>query len=667
MSLFQPAPRTPEEVAAAAPLAIPPDAVRDMDEATWYAKVRRPPETPQLTLRAVLMGSTLGFLLAFTNLYVGLMTGWGLGVAITASILSYGIWTTLQSLGIARTPMTILENNCMQSTASSAGYATGSTMVSAIPALLMLSATPDNPAGAHMPPWELAAWTISVAGLGVTLAIPMKRNLINEERLTFPSGTAAAITLHSLYSSGTSALRKAKALAGSALLGAIVPVLTELNLASTVGDDGEVVREPLVVGHVKLFDPWLPVRGVAKDGTPLRASDWNMVLDVNPVMVAAGMIIGLRVTFWMLVGALVLAYGLGPEGLVDGWMSPVTKAEMFATSAPGKAWKEVGLWFGVSLMVAGSLTGFALQWRTILRAFSGLFAGLGGGGTVDPVVAATEVPTSWFLGGMGLFGSAVVVLAWYSAGVPPHYGVLAVVMTFVLSLVAARATGESDVTPIGAMGKIMQLTYGTLMPQSVTANILTANITSNAAAASADLLNDLKSGYLLGASPRRQFLAQAAGIVTGTIATTVGFRLLVPDATALTGGESGQARFPAPAAQAWKAVADLFKNGVEGMHPTYVRLIVAGLALGTVLSLFEAFVPSKLRAYVPSATGLGLGFILAFNYPLSMFLGALLAHAWTVRAPKSAEDLLVPVASGIIAGVSLMGVVVALLNLFVFV
>ena len=93
----------------------------------------------------------------------------------------------------------------------------------------------------------------------------------------------------------------------------------------------------------------------------------------------------------------------------------------------------------------------------------------------------------------------VVIVAWLSFDIPPYYGVLAVVMTFALAVVACRATGESDITPGGAMGKIMQLTYGVLIPQNSTANLMTASISSNAALASADLLNDLKSGYLLGA------------------------------------------------------------------------------------------------------------------------------------------------------------------------
>jgi uncharacterized oligopeptide transporter (OPT) family protein len=124
--------------------------------------------------------------------------------------------------------------------------------------------------------------------------------------------------------------------------------------------------------------------------------------------------------------------------------------------------------------------------------------------------------------------------------IPWHLGLIAVLLTFFLSLVACRATGESDITPIGAMGKVTQLVYGVLIPQNATANLMTASITANAAASSADLLTDLKSGYLLGANPRRQFLAQLMGVFAGTAASVIGFHLLVPDASVFTGSGGAQ-------------------------------------------------------------------------------------------------------------------------------
>ena len=394
----------------------------------------------------------------------------------------------------------------------------------------------------------------------------------------------------------------------------------------------------------------------------MKPSDWTITWDMNPVMIAAGALVGLRVTVWMTIGGLLLAYVAGPMGLVAEFTRP--DGETIAAVTKGtRAWKEIGLWLGAPMMVAGGLLSFAFQWRTIARAFKSI---LGGGeeSENEDRVNATEVPMSWFAVGLALAGAGVIAIAARYFEVPVHLGALAVLLTLALALVAARATGESDITPTGAMGKIMQLTYGVLIPQSATANLMTAGITAGAASSCADLLNDLKSGYLLGANPRRQFIAQAMGIVSGTVATVLGFYILVPDATALTGTDDAAPAFPAPAAQAWKAVAEVFRDGISSMHPMHQNAIWLGLAIGAALVVLERILP-RFKAWLPSAVGLGLGFILPFQYPLSMVVGAVIAWLWQRRNPSHAHDYLVPVSAGVIAGVSIIGVIVASLNNFV--
>jgi OPT family oligopeptide transporter len=665
MAIFQKAPLTAEEFEACAPLELTPSEVAGFDEAEWYARAYRG-ETPQLTVRAVLMGSVLGFFLAFTNLYIGLKTGWHLGVAITACILSYSIWQGMLRFGIAKTNMTILENNCMQSTASAAGYSTGGTFVSAIAALLMIQ-------GVHLPIWVLVVWTFFLAILGVTLAIPMKRNMINQEKLKFPSGLAAASTLQSLYADGREATKKARALMWSGLVGAIVPFLIDahfiIDKIKTTAD--AVVYKTLLPGSSKLFD-WLPHVGTKLNESGVseiaKPSDWTLRMDHNPVMIAAGALVGLRVALWMTVSGLVLAFLLGPAAQENLWVN-LDGETVAAVTKPGKAWKEIGLWFGAPIMVASGLMAFAFQWKTIARALSGIGKKSDGD---DDAQDGVEVPNSWFVAGMIVSACGVIFVANSQFNVPVHLGVLAVALTFILALVACRATGESDITPTGAMGKIMQLTYGVLIPQSATANLMTAGITAGAASSSADLLNDLKSGYLLGANPKRQFLAQFFGIFTGTIATVVGFKLLVPDATALLGqtladGTEIAPAFPAPAAVAWKAVADVFNSGIGNLHEMHRNAIFVGLSVGVLLTVIDRFAPKDIKKYLPSATGVGLGFILPFQYPLSMLIGAGIAYYWNKRNEKQCDSYLVPIASGIIAGVSIMGVVAAALNNFVFV
>jgi uncharacterized oligopeptide transporter (OPT) family protein len=115
---------------------------------------------------------------------------------------------------VVGTPMTILENNCMQSTASSAGYSTGGTLISAFAAYMLVSNTTLS-----LP--LMLAWVFLLAVLGVTMAIPMKRQMINIEQLRFPSGIAAAETLKALHSTGSIGMRSAKALGWAALLAAV--------------------------------------------------------------------------------------------------------------------------------------------------------------------------------------------------------------------------------------------------------------------------------------------------------------------------------------------------------------------------------------------------------------------------------------------------------------
>jgi uncharacterized oligopeptide transporter (OPT) family protein len=307
------------------------------------------------------------------------------------------------------------------------------------------------------------------------------------------------------------------------------------------------------------------------------------------------------------------------------------------------------------MMIAAGLLTFFSQWRTIARAMGGLGRGN------QASYATAEVPGSWFFG-LGLIATAgVLLIGDVFFAIPWYLGFIAVLLTFFLALVACRATGESDITPIGAMGKITQLVYGVLIPQNATANLMTASITANAAASSADLLTDLKSGYLLGAHPRRQFVAQLLGVFAGTAATVIGFHLLVPDAAVLTGSESSPPAFAAPGAQAWLAVAQLFQEGVGKLHPMARQGMMWGLLVGALLSGLELILP-KHKRWIPSPVGIGLGFMLPFFNPFSMFMGAVLAWLWSRRSPAHAERFLVPASSGIIAGESIVSVAIALAN-----
>ncbi len=580
----------------------------------------------QLTWRAVLIGSCLGGVLSLTNLYIGLKAGWGFGVAITASILSYAIWTSLLKVGLARTPMTILENNCMQSTASSAGYSTGGTLVSAFAAYIII-----NDQSMSVP--LMLAWVFFIAVLGVTMAIPMKRQMINIEQLRFPSGIAAAETLRALHAESSQGLRAAKALGLAGLIAAIDKFWAE-GLSTISASLERFSSGALLTGLQK----WLL-------GSHYEAwSGRTVVFSWDFIFVAAGAITGMRVCATMFVSG-TLCWAV---------VVPVLQTKGVIVGAGFAAIVQWTLWFGASCMVAAGLLSFALNWHTALSAFRdlGQMLSFRSAAASEPGhIEAIEAPMSWFAVGQIVSMVALASLGHASFGMPVWQSAIAVALSFLLALVACRVTGETDTTPIGALGKVTQLTFGALSPGNVNVNLMSANITAGAATSAADLLTDLKSGYLLGAHPRQQFLAQFSGIFVGTVVTVLTFAILVPNAQVL-----GTDQFPAPAAQTWSAVAIALGQGLSSLESVKLWLIFAGGLVGVVLTLAPVLLP-KYQEYLPSAAAFGLAWVFHWYYGLLFFLGALVALLLEKRKPKLAEEFTLPVASGVVAGGSLMGVV----------
>jgi OPT family oligopeptide transporter len=598
-------------------------------ERQWYEQVYRGhgDSMAQLTARAVLLGSCLGGVLSLTNLYIGLKAGWGFGVAITASILSYAIWTSLLKVGLARTPMTILENNCMQSTASSAGYSTGGTLISAFAAYIIV-----NHQSMSVP--LMLAWVFFIAVLGVTMAIPMKRQMINIEQLRFPSGIAAAETLRALHAKSSQGLRAAKALAIAGLIAAIDKVWAE--------------GLPTISASLERFSSGALLTDLQKWLLGAHYDAWagrTVIFSWDFIFLAAGAITGMRVCATMLVSG-TLCWAV---------VVPILQAKGVIEVVGFAAIVQWTLWFGASCMVAAGLLSFALSWRTALSAFRDLgqmFSFRSAAASEHDRIEAPniETPMSWFAVGQIV---SLVALAWLghaSFGMPIWESVIAVALSFWLALVACRVTGETDTTPVGAMGKVTQLVFGALHPGHVNVNLMSANITAGAATSAADLLTDLKSGYLLGANPRQQFLAQFSGIFVGTVVSVLTFAVLVPDAQVL-----GTDQFPAPAAQTWSAVAIALGQGLSSLEPIKLWLIYVGAVVGVVLTLAPVLLP-RYEQYLPSASAFGLAWVFHWYYGLLFFLGALLALLLKRGKPQIAEEFTLPVASGVVAGGSLMGV-----------
>ncbi len=606
------------------PPLVEPTFTDDREAARWWlANVYAGDDAVQLTPRAVIFGMLIGGLMSISNLYVGLKTGWGMPVTITSCIIAYAVFSALERIvpPWRNRHFTILENYTMSSAASAAGYMSSAGLVAAVPSLYLATQR-------QLTPIELSLWLGAISLLGVFMAIPLKRQLINIDRLPFPSGIATAATLKGLHATGAAAVAQARALVVAALFGGglIVwkDVLAKIDRLKAYALPGSF---PLLPGDA---------------GTLL--GKYTFGIESSVLLVAAGAIMGLRVTVSLLVGA-ILCFGLiGPILVSQGIVEPGFGAGKI------NSWT---LWPASSMMVASGLLSFGFRWRTMLRAVRGLCR-LGGGAVPDEndPLSRIEVPMSWFFVGTLATGAACVGLGYWLFDISLWMGVVAVLLTFLLSIVAARATGETDVTPNGAMGKITQLTYGVLAPSNITTNIMTASLTAGASCHSADLLTDLKTGHLLGGNPRKQMISQLFGVIAGTIICVPAYQIVIGS----NPKRLGTPEFPAMAAQVWASVAKVLAEGYQALPPGALWAIIIGAAIGVILTTVEEFSPPHVRKWLPSTIGLGIGGINPASNSISMFAGGLLAWLFARTAPKAAATYTVLIASGLIAGESLLSV-----------
>jgi uncharacterized oligopeptide transporter (OPT) family protein len=752
----------------------------------WLATVYRGDKEKDLTIRAVLAGMIFGGLMSLSNLYVGLKTGWGLGVDIAAVVVIFAVFKTLRSIGLVRREFGLMENTMMMTVAVAASWISSAGLVSAVPALTMLT-------GYQFVPWQLALFIAVILYLGLVVAIPLKRQMIQVDSLRFPANIPTGETLLVMYSHGGQAMKKAVSLGIAAVAGIIVAGLRDglgrlpnqfslpLRLKGVAMSKLTLGLEPslIFVGIGALFGmkvglsmllgvvvnygilaPQLIEQKIIRHDPPKLLA---VTTPKMPLTIEAGQSLAVRLeeartrpefptpeelkadpqlassvtsevlkytwtrhTVYSEIAALV--GDLNARSLQDGSPNPLhgvlkadevlnkkRKVEMLVLEASAattweaklslpkdqpagmltalgfnfdpnvekegvteadaaeaialqkrKALSEIGgfknisawsLWPGAMVLVVGGLLALAFQWRTMGRTFASIFTGFGGKrdaaeGSLDHI----EIPMSWFVVGFLITGTLAVLLLSLIFSIHWWMSTIAVVLTFFLAAVAARAGAEIGINPIGAMGKVTQLTYGALAPGNITANLMTAGLTAGAACSCSDTVGNLKVGHMVGANPRKQFVAQLFGVLAGALLAVPAYFILVPDADKL-GGE----QFPAPSALVWMGVAKVLSKGLHTLPPGAVLAMAVAFVLGTLIVVVDHFFP-KAKPYTPSPAALGIALTIPGSTGLAMFLGALIAWSLEKRAPKWHDMYTIPIASGGIAGESIMGVVLAAIS-----
>lgn len=634
----------------------------------WLENVYRG-DMPQLTLRAAMTGFILGGFLSATNLYIGAKTGWSLGVGITSVILAFAFFKLLRSFGVAE--FTILENNAMQSIATSAGYMTAP-LTSSLAAYMIANTV-------ILPWWQIIVWNIALSLLGVLFAFPMKRRFINDEQHPFPEGQAAGVVMDTLHSEDASiGMFKAKVLAVSAVGAAFIKFLQAESIQKWLqvamwlpSHVTHSTREwwisegskKMWVFHEDLFQFF----GLTGSKTPKLGGVPMSQLTITPAldlaMIGAGGLMGIRAGASLLVGAILNYVILAPWMISVGDIKPNENGDF--TFRLITQWS---LWPGVAAMVVASFVVFLSKPAVITSAFHGLMGKRSG----DDVLKDIEFPLWISVVGIPIMSVVTAVMAWYFFAVPIWASLIGLPLTFMLSLIAANSTALTSTTPVGATSKITQLFYGIVRPGDIKSNLATAGITAEVVSNSSNLLMDIKPGYMLGAKPRQQAIGHIIGIFSGAIASTFLFFALftkdVDHANPASIAKIQSEQFPMPSVSVWMGIAKVLTTGLSSLPPSVIKAVIVAAAAALVLEVLRIRSRNKLPL---SPMAIGLAFVIDFKSVFCMFMGAFLF--WLLGAGQEHEEgetgnLLVdnqePICAGVIAGASLMGIADILVMVF---
>lgn len=257
-------------------------------------------------------------------------------------------------------------------------------------------------------------------------------------------------------------------------------------------------------------------------------------------------------------------------------------------------------------------------------------------------------------------------------GVPAEHTTVAMILGFMMAVVATQAAGATDINPVGAMGKTGQfviggMTKGQNKPLKVAqmSNLAAGTVVAQAASHTVDLLYDLKTGHLLGASPKGQFWAQIFGSCVAIFPATGLFIVFTKVYPCIIDHDVEMCKFKMPAVMAWKAVTIAMTAPEISIPPSSAWFtLFLGIAAVTVTMVKKIWVPQKYQIWVPNMMSVGLAFVVMDpQIAVAMAFGAIFNAIGKSKCPKLHSTYALCFATGIMAGPTTGGAVIALLEI----
>ncbi|MBK9983559.1 MAG: oligopeptide transporter, OPT family [Saprospiraceae bacterium] len=594
-----------------------------------------PAETvlPETTVKAFILGALLSVILAAANAYLGLFAGMTVSACIPAAVISMVVLKMFKNNNI-------LENNIVQ-TAASAGEALAAGAIFTFPALIIFGYWTS------FSYWETMLIALCGGVLGVLFTIPLRRALIVEQNLKFPEGVATAEVLKS----GEEAGKSIRYLVTGALLGAVLK-FSEAGL--------------------KLWS------AVAETATTFGTKIYAYVgLNQSPALMAVGYIVGLRISFLIFLG-----------GAISWWVAmPIY---LYLTGIPqddtlvavgGNIWSSQIRYLGVGAMLVGGLWAIISLVKPIIAAVkNGLAAIRNKTGGANAIRTERDMPMGQVL--IAIVAMIIPIFIIYlreiqNVPITLFMAVIMLIAGFIFSAVAGYMAGlvGSSNNPISGVTIATILTSSlillALMGKDSTsgpvAAIMIGAVTCCAASIAGDNLQDLKAGYMLGATPRAQQIMLMVGVVAAAVALPVILNLL--NTAYGLGAQSGrETALQAPQASLMASVA---KGVFQGGLPW--TMVYIGMAIGVVIIIIDQIQEARKSEYRVPVLAVAVGIYLPFDLGSAVLVGGLVSWAVTrfqnknpskaqpdvASAASRSERTGLLFASGLITGEALIGILLA--------
>jgi uncharacterized oligopeptide transporter (OPT) family protein len=658
------------------------------DDLPYVSKYR------ELTWEAVALGIVQGIVLNLAFCYAALKLGFSLGGSTVAAIMGYALLRGVLGKG------TMVENNINQTIASGINTA-GTGIIFTVPALFLL--------GVEFDPWPLAVAGVAGAILGVVVIVPLRKQMIEIDRLRFPTGVAVTTIIRA----GSTGAEKARLLAIGIVIAAAWKIVmmagwlepsvgTTLTAKELQQVDVKVTDELLVDEYARLLKgiPAADQDSVKVDREKFLAlektqearkakiedarkqalkkkrkkanekfiedhgygiSEENLAYDFNvippqfsPVVnlslmnVAAGMLAG-RGGLPFFAGGLLSWWIIAPIAFASGWIPTGMEADVKVEFTYNNMLKPLG----IGTLIGGALMGVVMAFPAIRSAFRTLIMAAktaGAGGSVSSDELKMPVLIGGTVVGMGLFFLASLLTPNVTVVQALISAVVGTIWLALAALIVAQATGMTDISPLSGMSLISVTLMMVLLDGNVLAAMAVGVAVCVAIGQGADMMQDLKTGHMLGARPVKQQIVQFAATWLGALVALGAVYALWSMGPGGANGFGEGSDLPAPQAAALQGIIESVKTG-DVPADKYLMGALVGIALAAA---------PKPGLGVLIGLAMYLPFDITFGYGCGCLLQMLLQK---IKGRDFCENKMVPLCAGLIVGEALTGMLNAFMKI----